>query len=236
MKLHIAHLYQKEMNIYGDNGNVETIEYRLKKRGIEYKTTVVNVGDNIPSDADIIIGGGGQDSGQFLVQEDLLKKKDQIRKMASDGVVMLMICGMYQLFGDKFITNKNITIEGIGVLPVTTKAGDKRLIGNVVADSDFGRLVGYENHSGETFLSKDAQPLAKVIKGSGNNSASKNEGCIINNVFGSYMHGPLLPKNPKLADELILRAARRHQLDFNLIDLDDSLEDEANEFASTRTR
>ena len=103
------------MNIYGDTGNREVLEYRLKSRGIECKTTIVNVGDDLPMEADIIIGGGGQDSGQFLVQEDLLKKKDQLQKMAKDGVVMLMVCGMYQLFGDKF---ENLILELNEVLAI----------------------------------------------------------------------------------------------------------------------
>ena len=236
MKLNIVHLYQKEMNIYGDNGNVEAIEYRLKKRGIDFKTTVVNVGDKIPEDADIIIGGGGQDSGQLLVNKDLITKKDQLKHMAENGVVMLMICGMYQLFGDKFITKDGNEIKGIEILPVTTKAGISRLIGNIVVDSNYGRLVGYENHSGETFLSKEASPIGKVIKGCGNDSKSSLEGCELNNVFGSYMHGPLLPKNPHFCDELIKRAINRHKSTYTLEKLDDELENEANNLAASRPR
>lgn len=236
MKLRIVHLYKKEMNIYGDSGNVEVLEYRLKQRGIEYKTNVVNVGDELPKDADIIIGGGGQDSGQLLIQEDLKNKKEQLSLMAKDGVVMLMVCGMYQLFGDKFITSTNQEIEGIDILPITTKAGNKRLIGNIVVKNSYSTMVGYENHSGLTFLKDGATPLAEVVLGAGNNGKDKTEGCILKNVFGTYMHGPVLSKNTQLAEELIKRAIKRNYPNYILEKLDDSLELQAKEKAITRPR
>jgi len=236
MKLHIVHLYQKEMNIYGDTGNREVLEYRLNSRGIEYKTTIVNVGDDLPMDADIIIGGGGQDSGQFLVQEDLLKKKDQLHSMAIDGVVMLMVCGMYQLFGDKFITSKKEEIKGIDILPITTRAGKKRLIGNVVAKNTYSTIVGYENHSGLTYLKDGSTSLAEVVLGAGNNGKDKSEGCVLNNVFGTYMHGPVLSKSPELADELLRRALKRSFPAYKLEKIDDSLEIEARKVAVNRPR
>ena len=236
MKLHIVHLYQKEMNIYGDTGNREVLEYRLAKRGVDFKTTIVNVGDKIPSDADIIIGGGGQDSGQFLVQEDLQKKKDTLVQMANNNVVMLMVCGMYQLFGDKFITSNKEEIKGVGILPVTTKAGRKRLIGNIVIKTPYGLVVGFENHSGLTELHKGAKALGSVVKGSGNNDSDNTEGCIMNNVFGTYVHGPVLSKNPEFADELLQRAINRSNPEYKLAKLDDSLELEAQKLAADRPK
>lgn len=223
--LHLVHLYPREMNIYGDTGNVIVLENRLKWRGIAVKTTLVNQGDKLPSDADIIIGGGGQDKGQQQVEADLKKKSEALKSMSSDGVVMLMICGMYQLFGEVFITKDKQCIEGIGVLPVHTEASGDRMIGNVAIDTDFGVVVGYENHSGKTWLHDGCTPFGRVKKGFGNNGADKLEGARLNNIFASYLHGPILSKNPVLADGLIKIALEGRGI--GLAALDDSLELEA---------
>lgn len=232
--LHIVHLYPLEMNIYGDTGNRIVLEKRLEWRGIDHKTTLVGVGQSIPADADIIIGGGGQDAGQSLVEDDLRKKAPALRAMAEDGVVMLMICGMYQLFGEAFVTKDDITIKGIGVLPLYTQAGEERLIGNIVIESEYGNLVGYENHSGKTYLHNGCVPLGKVIKGAGNNGEDGTEGARMHNVFGSYCHGPLLSKNPVFSDALLSRAADRKGL--SLSPLDDKLEKLAATLAMKRPR
>lgn len=226
----IVHLYPREMNIYGDTGNRLILEKRLAWRGIPYETKLVGVGDDIPKDASIIIGGGGQDAGQQLIEKDLITKTKVLQRMAEEGVVMLMICGMYQLFGRAFITNTGATIKGAGILPVFTQAGDARLIGNIVVDTPFGELVGYENHSGQTYLEDECLPIGKVRKGFGNNSEDRTEGARIHNVFGSYMHGPLLSKNPDFADELLKLALGVTSLK----QLDDKLENSAHESAKKR--
>lgn len=209
--IHIVHLYPQEMNIYGDNGNLISLKWRLLQRGFEVKITNIGLGDNLPTDLDILFAGGGQDSGQERIKNDLQNKAVEIRAMAEDGTVMLMICGMYQLFGHYFETGAGNKIPGIGVLDAFTVAGNKRLIGNIVLNSRYGKLVGFENHSGQTYLGENQLSLGKVVRGYGNNQSVKSEGAIINNVFGSYLHGPLLPKNPVLADELLLRAlSKRH--------------------------
>lgn len=222
--IHIVHLYPHEMNIYGDTGNRLVLARRLQWRGLIVSVSLVGVGQAIPDNADIIIGGGGQDSGQDSIQQDLQTKADTLHKMATDKVVMLMVCGLYQLFGRRFVTSEAKEIKGIGLLPLETWAGPKRLIGNTSYSSPWGELVGYENHSGLTQLDNPQQALAHVLRGEGNNGQDRTEGCIIENVFGTYSHGPILSKNPKLADELIVRALTRRYGLSSLPPLDDSLE------------
>ncbi len=226
----IVHIYPHEMNIYGDTGNRQVLEKRLAWRGIPFEVCLVGIGDPLPSDTSIILGGGGQDAGQELVEADLLKKTASLKAMAEGGVVMLMICGMYQLLGDAFITNAGVTIKGAGVLPMLTKAGDKRFIGNAIVETPHGKLVGYENHSGRTFLENGCRPLGKIIKGAGNNGTDKTEGARLHNVFGSYLHGPILSKNPYFADELLKLALGTDTLE----PLDDDLELKAHNHAVKR--
>lgn len=234
MKITIVHLYPKEMNIYGDNGNVLALKKRLEWRGIKTEVVPVGIGQDLPARADIIFGGGGQDAGQANIQVDLQTKAGRLRQMAKDGVVMLMICGMYQLFGREFLTVDGLRIEGIGVLPITTIGGKQRFIGNTLYSFDGQEIVGYENHSGLTTLDESAQPLARVLRGAGNNGLDKTEGCRLENVFGTYSHGPILPKNPRLTDKLLNLALQRQQANHHLSSLDDSLENAA--FASAKSR
>ena len=156
--------------------------------------------------------------------------------MHDDGVTMLLVCGTYQLFGHRFVTHKNEEILGIGVLDVETFAGDERLIGNITTQTDFGPMVGYENHSGLTYVGKSAKPLGRVTSGAGNNGLDASEGAYSNNVFGTYLHGPILPKNPQFADELILRALERKYGSTEVKSLDNGLEMAAHETASARPR
>ncbi|MCL1963271.1 glutamine amidotransferase, partial [Candidatus Saccharibacteria bacterium] len=160
-------------------------------------------------DVDIILGGGGQDSGQSKITGDLIKIGPKLQKLASDGVPMLMICGLYQLFGHYFLTKDGEKIPGVGIFDMTTTGGPKRLIGNIVTDWQGYKIVGYENHSGLTHLNDGQSPFARVISGAGNNGKDRTEGARTNNVFGSYLHGPILPKNPAFADELLRLAAAR---------------------------
>lgn len=230
--INIVQLYPKEMNIYGDNGNILILCNRLKWRNIPYKVYHVGINDTLPESADILVGGGGQDSGQQLIEKDLLKRKHVLESMALDGVVMLMICGMYQLFGNEFITSNQNIIKGIGILPVSTHAQADRFVGNIVIDSEFGEMVGYENHSGRTILESGCQPLGRVVKGRGNNGDDGTEGARKLNVFGSYMHGPILSKNPVFADKLLSLSADRKG--YNLVQLDDDLEKTASKYAIRR--
>lgn len=234
--IEIVHLYAKEMNIYGDTGNRLVLQKRLEWRNIVARVTAVGVGDKMPMGADIIIAGGGQDAVQSSIQGDLVRKAGQLRAMADDGVVMLLVCGSYQLFGRRFITHTGEEIKGIDILPLETTAGPDRLIGNLAFETAWGEVVGYENHSGLTVLDKGAQPLGKVKKGAGNNGKDKTEGCLHKNIFGTYSHGPVLSKNPRLADELLRRALDRRFTNYDFPPLDDHLEHQAAKLARKRPR
>ena len=208
--IHIVQLYPRDMNIYGDWGNVLVLKQRLKWQGYNPVVTEYNPGDKFPTDADLIVGGGGQDSGQVVIQQDLQALAPTLRALADDGLPMLVICGLYQLFGRFFKTHDGVLIPGIGVLDIETHGGPDRLIGNVLSVSEeFGEIHGYENHSGQTFLGPDAKPLALVRKGEGNNTKDDTEGARYKNVVASYLHGSLLPKNPAIADFLIEAAVTR---------------------------
>ncbi len=234
--LRILHLYPREMNIYGDWGNVLTIIRRAEWHG--YKTELVqhHPGKPFPKDVDIVIGGGGQDSGQSVVKEDLLRIADDLRALADDNVPMLMICGLYQLFGRFFKTADGEVIPGIGIFKMETHAGPTRLIGNIVTKTPFGDLIGYENHSGLTTLDDDQPALGVVQKGEGNNVTDKTEGAIYKCVFGSYLHGSLLPKNPAFADALIEAAIFRKYGHFEPAIIDDTFALKAREYAKKRPR
>jgi CobQ-like glutamine amidotransferase family enzyme len=238
--IHLVHLYPREMNIYGDTGNRLVMEQRLLARGIEVKVSLVGIGDFIPEDTDIIIGGGGQDAGQSVVQHDLAKKANDLQKLAGDGAVMLMVCGLYQLFGRRFVTGEGEEIQGINLLPLETIAGKTRYIGNTLYEITRGKsgfeIVGYENHSGLTYLDDPAYSFARVKKGAGNNGQDGTEGCVVNNVIGTYSHGPILSKNPEFADELIRRALMRKYGEAELVRLDDTLEHTAANLAKKRPR
>lgn len=237
-KLNILHLYPRDMNIYGDNGNVLTIQRRLKWRGIESEIYAYNPGDEFPSDIDIIIGGGGQDSGQSIVSKDLIYIGPKLIQLAEGGTPMLAVCGLYQLFGKFFKTVNGDLLPGIGLLDIETYGGSERLIGNIITESViFGQIIGYENHSGLTYLGETIKPLGKVLKGAGNNLKDEYEGAMMNNVIGTYMHGSLLPKNPRIADFLIQKALEnKYGSTINLEPMDDSLAEIARENAAKRPR
>lgn len=232
----LVHLYPKEMNIYGDNGNVLVVQKRLEQRGVDVKVLAVEIGDELPQDTDIIISGGGQDTGQVKVAEDLQRRKEILQAMAKDGVTMLVICGTYQLFGHRFLAGDGVEIPGISIFDAETIAGNKRLIGNITIKTPYGELVGYENHSGNTVLYNDQQPFGEVLAGMGNNESDSSEGAQIYNVFGTYLHGPLLPKNPQFADEIITRALQRKYGEADLTPLNDELALTAARIAKTRPR
>jgi hypothetical protein len=239
-ELVLVHLYPREMNIYGDTGNVVVLRRRLEWRGRPVRVEPVSVGDPMPTDADILLGGGGQDAAQGEIGADFAARAAELRAMADDGVVMLAICGSYQMLGHAFITQEGRHIEGTGVLDVITRGRPDRLIGNNWVDTagtlDAGRLVGYENHSGLTELGPGVRPLGTTQAGRGNNGADRTEGAVRDNVIGTYLHGPVLAKSPRFADELLLRALQRRGLDAALEPLDDDLAVRAAAVAVTRPR
>ncbi len=232
--IRLLHLYPKEMNIYGDWGNVLTIKKRFEWHGYRVELVEHHPGKVFPDDIDLVLGGGGQDSGQDIVAKDLQAISDNLHKLADNKVPMLMVCGLYQLFGRQFITADGHTIRGIGIFKMDTEAGSKRLTGNVVIKSPFGELVGYENHSGLTRLDDNQPALGYVLKGAGNNGEDRTEGAIYKCVFGTYLHGSLLPKNPKLADALIEQACVRKYGSFEPEHIDDYFAKKASEIAKKR--
>lgn len=236
-ELVIVSLYPRDMNIYGDRGNVLALTRRARMQGFAPRVVEVNPGDPWPAHVDLVVGGGGQDSGQSRVVDDLLQRGATIRALASDGVPMLVICGMYQLFGHRFMTTSGDELTGIGVLDVETRGGAERMIGNVVAESsEFGEIIGYENHSGDTVLGPGSSPLARVLQGAGNNTRDGFEGARTANVLGSYLHGSLLPKNPAISDFLIGEAARRRYGSFEPLAGTDATVERARASAKRRPR
>jgi CobQ-like glutamine amidotransferase family enzyme len=222
-QLHILHLYPNELNTYGDYGNVLTLKRRAEWHGLELVVHHHHPGSDLPKQIDIVIGGGGQDSAQADVQTDILRIGDQLHNLANRNIPMILICGTYQLFGHRFVTNQGQEVKGIGIFNLETVGSDKRMIGNMMVESDYGVLYGFENHSGQTFLGKSQMPLGKVARGKGNNGQDKTEGARTNNVFGTYMHGPFLPNNPSFCDELIKMAAEHRGIEFKSHRIDDSL-------------
>jgi CobQ-like glutamine amidotransferase family enzyme len=244
-RLQLAHLYPEQMNIYGDRGNILALTQRCAWRGIALDLLPIGVGAEVDWRAvDIAFFGGGQDSGQALIAADFVQRQGPAMRAAIDnGLVLLAICGGYQLLGHYFLTHTGERLPGLGAIDVHTVGGDVRLIGNIVVgvgDWVLGegawqpityqltpdtRLVGFENHSGRTYLGAGVRPLGRVLVGHGNNGEDGTEGAVYHNVFGCYMHGSLLPKNPQFADHLIgLALRRRYGPDAMLAALDDRLE------------
>ncbi|MFW0178847.1 type 1 glutamine amidotransferase [Rothia sp. CCM 9418] len=235
--LTIVQLYPQDMNIYGDWGNTLALARRAKAHGYTPEIIDYNPSDTFPENPDIILGGGGQDSGQSIIQEDLHAIAPKLKELAENGTPMLVICGLYQLFGQEFRTNQGETLQGIGIFDAITIGGEERLIGNIVEESEeFGTLIGYENHSGITTLSDGTRPLATVTKGEGNNTTDTTEGARKYNVIGTYLHGSLLPKNPAVSDFLIAEAAKKKYGEFIPQTIDDTTIDRARESAMNRPR
>ncbi len=230
MKISIAHLYPKLLNLYGDIGNIITLKKRCFWRGIDVDFVDINFGDPI-KDHDLYFIGGGQDKQQQEVAQEFYSRKSELIAQRDDGAVFLGICGGYQLFGHYYQVSDGEKLKGVSLLDAYTVAGEKRFIGNVTVKTDFltpGTLVGFENHSGRTFLDGDTKPLGAVVVGNGNNDRDGVEGARYQNVFGTYLHGSLLPKNPHFADYLIeLALKKRYGKDIKLEPLDDKLEMDA---------
>jgi len=237
------HLYPREMNIYADRGNIAVLSARLRRRGLNLELHESGPGEPIPTgEADLLYLGGGQDRDQLAVAADLASTKAATMcDLLEGGAAGLFVCGGYQLAGHSYRTGGGETVAGIGVLDIETVAGPDRLIGDIVLRSDLGpgdepdRLVGYENHAGRTRLGAGAKALGQVVKGHGNNGTDRSEGAVANRTIGTYLHGPLLPKNPWLAD-LILGWALEHRYGrtFELEPLEDRLEQAAHRAAVAR--
>ncbi len=239
MNLRIGYLYGDLMNIYGDTGNIIALKKRAEWRGIKVQIKNLSLRDTLKAgECDLIFFGGGQDQAQEIVAGDLTKsgKGKVLKQEVERGVPLLSICGGYQLLGEYYQPHQGPKMPGVGIFPAYTKASFERMIGNIVIKSkNFEFLVGFENHSGKTFLREDAIPLGRVIKGFGNNGEDKNEGCVYKNAIGCYMHGSLLPKNPRLTDWLLQKAFEvKYKEPVKLKSLDDDLENKARRAALLR--
>jgi CobQ-like glutamine amidotransferase family enzyme len=244
MKLTLVHLYPELMNIYGDRGNIEAFKFRLEKRKIQFQVRLLRPQQTlVPGSFDLLFSGGGQDQQQVIISQDLVRHQKVIKQAAEQGIPMLTICGSYQLFGHYFRPFHGPKLKGIGLFDNYTIASKQRQIGNIIINlqARFKSLstkyvVGFENHSGRTFLGKHCQPLGQVISGSGNNGQDKTEGSVFRQAIGCYLHGPLLPKNPHLADWLIAQALEKKYGKIRLQPLDDRLEWLAQSRAIKRTK
>lgn len=237
MEIRIAHLYPSLMNIYADRGNIIALTQRCRWRGIGITVDEIGLGE-LPGwgGYDFFYLGGGQDREQSLVCQDLVLKGDGLSEAVEQDAVLLSVCGGYQLLGEYYRTGTGETMAGLGLFKAHTIAGGRRFIGNVVIESKLGgqpmTLVGFENHSGRTFLEEGQMPLGRVISGFGNNGQDGTEGIVYRNAIGTYLHGPLLPKNASLTDFLLLNSLRhRYGPETVLPSLESTMEDAAQQAA-----
>jgi CobQ-like glutamine amidotransferase family enzyme len=224
MDLRICHLYPDLMCIYGDRGNVIALAQRARWRGIGVETRDLQAGDALDPDwADLYFFGGGQDQGQDVVSKDLQGANgNALGRAFASGAAALSVCGGYQLLGHEYVPAEGPPIPGLGALDVTTRAGKVRFVGNLLAEAPQGTLIGFENHSGYTYLGPNARPLATVVVGHGNNGHDRTEGAVQARLVGTYCHGSVLPKNPWLADLLLAWALERRHGAVRLGPLDDT--------------
>ena len=242
MTLRLCHLYPRELNIYADRGNIAVFAKRLEWRGLSLDVVEVELGDPLPTDCGVYYLGGGQDRDQAVVADDLRRgKAADLARVVDDGAVVLAVCGGYQLAGHGYTGVDGRRMEGIALLDADTVAGRTRLIGDLVIDAELDGehqlVVGFENHAGRTRLGPKARPLGRVVSGNGNNGEDGGEGAVQGRIVGTYLHGPLLPKNPWLADRLIAWGLERAGGDRRRLDpIDDSLEESAHAAAVARAR
>lgn len=235
MKVKIGHLYPDLLNLYGDRGNIQCLKKRCQWRGIEAEVQSFQITDKVDfSDLDIVLLGGGSDREQLLVCEKLKSIQKDCKGYVEDGGVLIAICGGYQLLGHYYDTGSE-KVEGLSLVDLYTDHGEPRLISNIVIQNDQFEhpIVGFENHGGRTYIG-DNKPLGKVLFGYGNNDKDQAEGVLYKNVVGTYLHGPLLPKNPHICDYLIRNALERKYGVSELAPLDDSQELAANQYIVDR--
>jgi CobQ-like glutamine amidotransferase family enzyme len=242
MRIRVAHLYPDYLNIYADRGNIAVLEQRAAWRGHDLEVGPVSVGDEIrPGEFDLLYVGGGQDREQALVASDLAAKRDGVMAAVEAGAAVLAVCGGYQLLGRSYRDFHGLDLPGVGLFPLETVAGERRMIGDVLLECELGpemrrTLAGFENHAGRTLLDAGAEPLGRVIAGFGNDGESGFEGCRVGRAVGTYLHGPLLPRNPWFAD-WVLAQALAHATDGEppaLQALGDELEAEAHAVSARR--
>ena len=241
MKVVIGHLYPDYLNIYADRGNIAVFERRAAWRGIELEVDEVGPGDEVrPGAHDLLYIGGGQDREQALIAPDLAAKGESVIAAVQRGAALLAVCGGYQLLGRFYRDRSGAELPGVGLFPLYTVAGERRMIGDVLLECELEpgarrTLAGFENHAGRTYLDEGAEPLGRVVAGFGNDGESGLEGCRVGRALGTYLHGPLLPRNPWLADWLLAQALG-HRLGeaLALEQLEDSLEAEAHAVSSAR--
>ena len=240
MELKICHLYPDILNLYGDQGNIICMKKRLEWRNIECSVTEVSIGESAKfTDFDIFFIGGGQDFEQEILLGDLAGgKADEIKAAVADGKTFLTICGGYQMLGSYYKTWDGQMCDFIGAIDYYTVGAKDRMIGNFMykcgAESGGSTVVGFENHSGKTFLGSGVSPLGTILSGYGNNGEDKTEGVRYNNVFGTYSHGHVLPKNPQLTDFILKTALSQKYTSFDFEPLDDTFENNANEYMIKR--
>ena len=241
MKLKILWMYHDLMDLYGDRGNIQVLKVRCEKRGIECIVDTCTIGeDRDPRDYDLFFMGGGADREQNLIYADLITRKDRIAQALAEQTAFLLICGGYQLFGRYYRDQDGVEIKGLGLFDYYTVAESRehRCIGNIAAETEMDgktfRIVGFENHGGQTH--GVTTPFAKVLSGHGNTYKSKAEGFMNDLVLATYMHGPLLPKNPEVADCLIARGLRKRHGEVTLEALDDTLENSARDVMLRRLK
>lgn len=237
MKIVVGHLYPDYLNIYADRGNIAVLSERARLRGHELDVQAIGLRDAVPS-ADLFYIGGGQDREQALVALDLVAKADALHEAVADGAAFLAVCGGYQLLGRSYRDVAGAELPGIGLLPLHTIAGERRMIGDVLLDCSWAgeTLAGFENHAGRTILDDGADPLGRVLSGFGNDGTSGAEGCRAGRVYGTYLHGPLLPRNPWFADRLLTEALAHAGLEAELTQLPDELEHEAHAVSAARAK
>jgi CobQ-like glutamine amidotransferase family enzyme len=234
--LRVCHLYPEHLNIYADRGNIAVLQARCEWRGIGFQATGCGPGDALP-DADLYYIGGGQDRDQLLIADDLVGRSADLRSAIDDGAWLLGVCGGYQMLGHYYRGHRGDEMRGTGLVDLVTEAGDTRMIGNITVDCELRpgepmTVVGFENHAGRTRLGEGVRPLGRVLHGHGNNGRDGGEGVHAGRILGTYIHGPLLPKNPALADLLIGEALRRRHDAVELEPLDDRLETSAHGVAA----
>ena len=241
--IRVGHLYPEYLNIYADRGNIAVLSRRAAWRGHELEVEAIGMGDAVvPGAHDLLYVGGGQDREQALVALDITGKGEALREAVAAGAVVLAVCGGYQLLGDFYRDRSGAELPGAGVLPLHTVAGDTRMIGDVLLEcelepGDRRTIAGFENHAGRTILEDGADPLGRVVAGFGNDGESGFEGCRAGRVVGTYLHGPLLPRNPWLADWLLAQAVAHRAGEPPVFEpLADALEHEAHAVAAARAR
>jgi hypothetical protein len=235
VKIRVGHLYPDYLNIYADRGNIAVLARRAAARGHHLDVSAIGLGGSVP-EADLYYVGGGQDREQALVAQDLVAKGAALRDAVEGGAAFLAVCGGYQLLGRSYRDVAGVELPGIALLPLETVAGTRRMIGDVLLDCSWaGRtLAGFENHAGRTLLDAGAEPLGRVLAGFGNDGDSGFEGCRSGRVYGTYLHGPLLPRNPWFADRLLEDALAHAGVEEQLSPLDDELEQSAHDVSAGR--